>query len=203
MSDNKRTVRTERRRRRGFGQRGNAALEMALSLGPLFVIIFGTVDLAVWACWRMALNSALQDSVRQVITHVPKYNGVTYPSMTATVKAMMKDRSLGFINSSNVDARVRVQYFAPNDMVNPLQQSELPKAIPAGGGLPARMITNLNQAGNVVQIDVVSVPWNWIVAFNKVPGYEKTLTHASMNISLTSADVLPNLPVGVFVYPTP
>lgn len=194
------TVRTVRRGRR---ERGNAMLEMALTIGPMLVMIFAIVDLSIWACWRLALNSAAQDAVRSVITQNPRYKGTTYASLTAMANAMMIDRSLGFINSGNVASRVQVRYFAPNNMVTPLTQGELPKTIPASGGLPARLITNLNQAGNIVQLDVVSIPWNWIIRFNKVPGYNTNLRHESMNISLTTADVLQNLPVGVFAYPNP
>ena len=178
-------------------------LEMAMIMGPMLVLVFATIDMSVYACWRLALTSASQDAVRNIITQTPRYNGTTYSSLTAMAKAMMINRSLGFINSTNVDSRVQVRYFAPNDMVNPLNQGQLPKTIPASGGLPARLITNMNQAGNIVQLDVVSIPWNWIIRFAKIPGYNNTLTHSSLNISLTSADVLQNLPVGTFVYPNP
>lgn len=203
MLETKQTPEKKRTRRLRRGESGNAMLEMALTIGPLFVLLFGTVDLGVWACWRLALNSATQEAVRNVITHRPIYNGVTYSSMTAMVNALMIDRSLGFITSGNVSQRVMVRYFLATDMINPLLQSNLPVSVGASGGLPPRVVTNLNQFGNIVQVDVVSVPWNWMISFSKVPGYETSLSHASMNISLTAADVLPNLPVGVFAYPNP
>lgn len=179
-------------------RKGNAFVEFAISIGPLLVLMLLIVDVSRWAWTRGQLHHAVREGARFAITFSTSYNGQSCGSTTACVKQVISDNSLGLVNASNADTYVRVNYYSPDNLTTPLRQSDLPKTLPDG-----RRINNLNQTGNLIEVQVAAFPWNWAVPFSHVPGYGASLTWAQMTISVESSDVMQGLPVGQFTYPNP
>jgi Flp pilus assembly protein TadG len=179
-------------------EKGNAFVEFAISIGPLLVLMMLVFEVSRWAWTRGQLHHAVREGARFAITYSPSYNGESCTSTTACVKKVIEDNSLGMVKSANADTYVRVRYYSPDNLATPLEQNQLPKTLADG-----RRITNLNQTGNLIEVQLQGYPWNWAVPFTHIPGYSTSLSWTAMTISVESSDVMQGLPVGQFTYPNP
>ena len=173
-------------------QGGQAMMvEMALSFLPFFALIIGIADFSMAAFMSGLFQDAVREGTRFAITYNLTYNGTTYTSQTAAIRAVVINNSLGFITSSNVANYVVVNYYTPDNLSTPATAGQLPKVV---NGVN---IQYLNQSGNVVAVSVQSYPWNWMVPLpNFMPG-------TGLTLSALSLDVLQPLPVGQSVPPSP
>lgn len=131
-------------RRRHTNQGGNAVLEGALALPPLFMILFATIDFSMALLMRNTAQAAVREGVRYAVT------GQTMSGMgqDASIRQVIENNSLGFITSSNAASLVTINYYNPSTLV--LQTG-----------------TGSNAAGNIVQVQISGLSWAWMVPYGR------------------------------------
>lgn len=121
------TIRRKRRR-----ERGTAFVEFSLVVLPLFACVLMTLDVAwiffAWAC----IQEGAREGVRFAVTE-QLLSG--YSGQDASIRAVIENYSVGFVNSSNASSVVNIQYYLPTTMT-------------AVSG------TGSNASGNVIRITV-------------------------------------------------
>jgi Flp pilus assembly protein TadG len=183
-------ITTSARRRKN--QRGNAFVEFGLAMMPYFALVFGTLDFGMAIFIDSTIQSAAREGVRFAITYNTTYNGTDYGSQTAAVKAVAQSVSMGFLNSSNANTYLQVNYYLPTNLSTPITASQLPQTLPDG-----TVVTSVNQTGNVVEVRVQNFPWNWMVP---LPGF---MGNSGLTMTSSASDVLQGLPPGASAPPTP
>jgi len=118
-------------------QRGNAALvEGGLVFVPFFALFLGIVDFGMAIFLRSTFQHAVREGTRFAVTqHL--LTGET--SHDASVRAVVKDNTMGFINSTNENYIV-IKYY------NPVTLLETPS----------------NSPGNIVEVSIQGYNWGII-----------------------------------------
>jgi Flp pilus assembly protein TadG len=156
---------TEERRRRAR-QRGNAMLEGALALPPLLMLLFATIDFSIAILVKNTVQSAVREGVRYAVT------GQTAGGLgqDESIRTVVENNSLGFLNSSNGDSLISITYYNPSTL-----------AVATGIGS--------NAPGNIVQVQVTGLSWAWMVPYAR--------SSAPLQISATSMDIVEPNATGV------
>jgi Flp pilus assembly protein TadG len=156
---------TENGRRRAR-QGGNAMLEGALALPPLLMLLFATIDFSIAILVKNTVQSAVREGVRYAVT------GQTVGGLgqDESIRTVVENNSLGFLNSSNGDSLISITYYNPNTL-----------AVVTGLGS--------NAAGNIVQVQVTGLSWAWMVPYAR--------SSAPLQISATSMDMVEPNATGV------
>jgi Flp pilus assembly protein TadG len=169
---------------------GNAFLEGALSFLPLMILTLGMVDMSMWLFVRGTIQSAAREAVRFAITYQTNYNGTSCGSQTNCAKTVLIQNALGFINASNINTYVSINYYCKDDLTTPLNAGNV------GGLCDGIAMTAINQTGNLMEVRVNAFPWSFMFPTSYLP-------NSPLNISVSTSDVMQGLPVGQFVYPAP
>lgn len=187
-------------RNRLGNRKGNAMLEFALCYLPLLGMFFGIVDVSFVVFLKSMIQSGVRDGVRFGITYNTTYNGTACGTMTACMKLVVQNGSLGFLTSANADL-IKVSYYTPVNLNTPLTAGDCDpggtKTMPGDTQVPPRPLRYMNQPGNLVEVQVVDFPWNWIVPIPQFFGSTST------KLSAMAADVLQGLPAGSLAPPSP
>jgi Flp pilus assembly protein TadG len=156
---------TEKRSRRAR-QRGNAMLEGALALPPLLMLLFATIDFSIAILVKNTVQSAVREGVRYAVT------GQTAGGLgqDESIRTIVENNSLGFLNSSNGDSLISITYYNPNTL-----------AVVSGIGS--------NAPGNIVQVQVTGLSWVWMVPYAR--------SSTPLQISATSMDIVEPNSTGV------
>jgi Flp pilus assembly protein TadG len=130
-------------RRRRLSQNGNAMLEAALALPPLFMILFATIDFSVALLVQNTITSAVREGVRYAVTG-QTLNGL---GQNASIISVIESDSLGFLNTSNQNL-ISITYYNPTTL---------------------QVVTgvNSNAPGNIVQVQVNGLSWAWMVPYGR------------------------------------
>jgi Flp pilus assembly protein TadG len=126
------------------GRRGNTILEAALVLGPLFMLIFGTIDFAMALLMKNCIQAAVREGVRYAITG-QTMNGM---GQDDSIKTVVQSNALGFLSSSTWKSNIVISYYNP-------------KTLSAVTGV------NSNGEGNIVQVSVTGLSWLWMVPYGR------------------------------------
>jgi len=92
-------------------QRGNAMIEVGLTVVLLFGLIFLIMDLSMMLFIRSTLQQAVRDGVRVGVT-ARLVGGTGY--LNDSVKSAVQGGALGFLNGAAGACRISVNYFNPN-----------------------------------------------------------------------------------------
>src|ERR1700736_3055102 len=97
------------KQRRKARQGGNAMLEGALALPPLLMLLFATIDFSIAILVKNTVQSAVREGVRYAVT------GQTVGGLgqDASIRTVVENNSLGFLNSSNGDSLISITYYNP------------------------------------------------------------------------------------------
>jgi Flp pilus assembly protein TadG len=149
---------TENRSRRAR-QGGNAMLEGALALPPLLMLLFATIDFSIAILVKNTVQSAVREGVRYAVT------GQTVGGLgqDESIRTVVENNSLGFLNSSNGDSLISITYYNPTTL-----------AVVNGIGS--------NAPGNIVQVQVTGLSWAWMVPYAR--------SSTPLQISATSMDIV-------------
>jgi len=150
---------TQGKRSRRARQRGNAMLEGALALPPLLMLLFATIDFSIAILVKNTVQSAVREGVRYAVT------GQTVGGLgqDASIRTVVENNSLGFLNSSNGDSLISITYYNPTTL-----------AVVNGIGS--------NAPGNIVQVQVTGLSWAWMVPYAR--------SSTPLQISATSMDIV-------------
>jgi len=156
---------TENRSRRAR-QGGNAMLEGALALPPLLMLLFATIDFSIAILVKNTVQSAVREGVRYAVT------GQTVGGLgqDESIRTVVENNSLGFLNSSNGDSLISITYYNPTTLA-------------AVSGIGS------NAPGNIVQVQVTGLSWAWMVPYAR--------SSAPLQISATSMDMVEPNATGV------
>jgi Flp pilus assembly protein TadG len=166
-------------------------LEGALSFLPLMILTLGLVDMSMWLFVRGTIQSAAREAVRFGITYNTTYNGTGCGSQTNCAKAVLLANALGFINSTNINTYVTVNYYAPDNLTTPLNSGDIGRVLPDGTRIVA-----INQTGFLMELRVNAFPWSFMAPTSYLP-------NSPLTINVSTSDIMQGLPVGQFTYPTP
>jgi Flp pilus assembly protein TadG len=157
---------TQGKRSRRARQRGNAMLEGALALPPLLMLLFATIDFSIAILVKNTVQSAVREGVRYAVT------GQTVGGLgqDASIRTVVENNSLGFLNSSNGDSLISITYYNPATL-----------AVVTGIGS--------NAPGNIVQVQVTGLSWAWMVPYAR--------SSTPLQISATSMDIVEPNATGV------
>ena len=83
-------------------KRGLAAVEFAMIAMPFFLMIFGTIELAVIFIMQAILDNAAAEASRQIRTGQLQTSGATQAAMETTFKASLGNELFGLLDPDNV-----------------------------------------------------------------------------------------------------
>jgi Flp pilus assembly protein TadG len=168
------SLRSGRRARQG----GNTLVELALVITPFLALCLAIIELSLPIFKKSTFTSAMREGCRYGITYQTTYNGTTYSSQTAAIKAVVEGNSMGFLNASNANL-ISVKYY---DSVTFADVTA--SAIPNGDG-------------NIVEVSLSGYTHSWMVPINWTFGSQSfQVTTNPLTINAISADRLESLPIG-------
>ncbi len=184
---------------RGRKQSGNALVEGALILLPLFALIFGIADFSMALFITGAFQQAARDASQFTTTYNLTYGGTTYSSQTAAAKAIVYSESFGFINATNDGANnyVHVNYYFPNDLSTPATCATNCNYTWTDSNGNTSTVNYENQPGDVVEVRVVGYPWLWMAP---MPGI---MPGKGITLGAEAVDILQGLPSTMTAPPSP
>ncbi len=148
-------------------QSGAALIEVAVTIIPLFAFVFLIFDVA----WVIFAQSTLQASVRQGVRYAVTCqiaSGQT--GLDASVRQVVVQNSMGFIQSSKASSLISIKYFSPTTL-----------AQITGSGAIAE--------GNIVQVSVTGIS---VTSFGPI-----MRTATPLMLSATASDVMESFSNGV------
>jgi Flp pilus assembly protein TadG len=89
--------------------KGAEVIEVALIIVPLFGLVFLLLDLSMVIFLRSTFQHAVREGVRYGITGAND----TGPCQDDSVKAIVKQRALGFLNSTSNTSKIHVRFSSP------------------------------------------------------------------------------------------
>src|SRR5579883_916776 len=96
------------------GQKGNAVLESALIILPLFAIGFAMMDFAIAIFIQNTLREAVREGVRFAITQQTGANG-----QDAAIKTIVENNSMGFLTDADITSGASsfsISYYDPSTL---------------------------------------------------------------------------------------
>jgi Flp pilus assembly protein TadG len=160
---------SERNRRRS----GNAILEGAFTILPVFALILAFVDFGLILFRWTTLQNAVREGCRYAIT----YQLATGLNQDASIEQVVQTYSMGFVTTSDSPQHIFVNYYAPTNLTTPIPYA-------SGGNVP----------GNVVEVSVQNVSWAWIAPLS---GTFLGNTRSPITINVYSSDIMNGYPQGV------
>lgn len=170
-----RSVSTRRR-----SQRGNAMLESAFVIIPLFAILTATIDFSMALFIRNSLVFAVREGVRYGVTGQTGAGG--NGCQDASVKYIVQQNAMGVLNGSAGLAKIQIKFYDQNL-----------------GDVTAA--ANSNAAGNIMRVSVTGVPWLWMLSkvWENVDMNRPTAPqhYDSLTMSAASSDIVEAPPGGI------
>ena len=161
-------------------QRGNTILELALIFTPMFALLLGIVELSFPIFKKSTFSAAVREGCRYGITYQTTYNGVTYSSQTAAIKAVVQANALNLLDGASGANMILVKYYLP---VSPFTEVT---------GTPTA-----NRDGNILEVSIQGYTHLWIAPVAWFWGNKTfTFTNNPLNLNAWSADRLESLPAG-------
>jgi Flp pilus assembly protein TadG len=151
---------------------GNAILEGALCILPLFALILAFVDFGLMMYRWATLQNAVREGCRYAIT----FQTATGLGQDASIEQVVQQFSMGLVSTTDTPQHIFVNYYAPTNLTTPIPYA-------SGGNVP----------GNVVEVSVQNVSWAWIAPLS---GSFVGNTRSPINLNVYSSDVMNGYPAG-------
>ncbi len=166
-----RTPRASRRRRGRTS--GSIIVECALTLIPVLALVFAFADLSLLLFRWSTLENAVREGCRYAIT----FQTSGSLGQDASVAQVVQKYALGVVTVRDQPQHIFVDYFSPTNLNSP---------IASGGNVP----------GNIVQVSVQNVSWDWLAPLS---GTLRNPFYATQDLSFSaySSDILGGYPAGV------
>lgn len=160
-------VSAARRRRSG----GQAIIESALTLVPLLTMIFGLTDFGLMIFRWTTLQNAVREGTRYAVTFQTDSSG----HQDTSIEDQVQTFAFGLVNTGDSPQTIFVTYYNPTTF--------------------AKITSNGNQPGNVVQVSVQGVKFSWLSVLNGT--WWSTSGNKSLTLNVYASDILGGYPVGV------
>lgn len=136
-------------RRSKKSQRGQAMLESALIIIPLFAIFCAIIDFSMAIFIRNSLILAVREGARYAVTGQKGYGGAACQDLS--IKNVVVTNAMGLLNGNDSNGvpninKITINYFDPK----------------TGADLSAA--ANSNDGGHVVRVSVAGVPYLWMLS---------------------------------------
>jgi Flp pilus assembly protein TadG len=161
-----------RRRKRNSG--GNAIIECAFTLVPLFALICGFADLSLMLYRWSTLQNAVREGCRYAITF--QTSGVL--GQNASIEQVVQQYAMGVVTTTDNPQHIFVTYYTPASPNTPI----------ANGG---------NTPGNIVQVSVQNISWSWLAPLSGTIGVNPFYAGTPFSLNVYSCDILGGYPAGV------
>jgi hypothetical protein len=122
--------------RRRARQKGNAFVETAFVIVPLFAMIFAIVDFGLAIFLKSTLQHATREGVRYAVTYQTA-NGMGHD---ASIRAVVRSNAMGLLSSDESAENITIRYYDPDTLVE------------VGG----------NDPGNLIEVSVENHMWGWL-----------------------------------------
>jgi len=123
-------------RARNGRRRGNAFIEAAFVLVPLFAILFAIIDFG----FAIFLKNTFMHAVREGTRYAVTYKTASGLGHDDSIKAVVKSHGMGFLTSTANAEKIKVRYYNPTTFAE----------------------TSENAPGNIVEISVEGYNWGWM-----------------------------------------
>jgi Flp pilus assembly protein TadG len=153
---------------------GNAILESAFTLVPLFALICGFADISILLFRWSTLQNAVREGCRYAIT----FQTAGSLGQDASIEQVVQQYSLNIVTVTDTPRHIFVNYYSPTNLTTPLG---------SGGHNP----------GNVVQVSVQNISWSWIAPLSGMIGVSPFYAGAPFALNVYSSDMLGGYPAGV------
>ena len=155
-------------------QRGATMVELAVTIMPILVFVFATIDFGVAILMQNTAQSGVRAGVRYAITSQTGMSGGSPIGQDASIKDVVKSQSMGLLNhllplGDTMDQHIEITFY---DQVTML---------PVTG-------TGSNRSGNIVQVAIIGLSHLWMIPL--VRG------SAAFAIVASSADAMESSPIG-------
>jgi Flp pilus assembly protein TadG len=160
------------RRKRRSG--GNAILESAFTLVPLFALICGFADISIMLFRWSTLQNAVREGCRYAIT----FQTSGSLGQGASIELVVQQYAMGIVTATDTPQHIFVTYYAPTNLTTP---------VGTGGNVP----------GNIVQVSVQNISWSWIAPLSGSIGVSPFYAGAPFALNVYSSDMLGGYPAGV------
>jgi len=161
-------------------QCGQAMLESALVIIPLFAILCAIIDFSMALFVRSSLVLAVREGARYAVTGQTGYGGAA--CQDASIKNVVQDNSMGVLAGATGLAKININYYNST-------------------GTDISAAANANSGGNVIKVSVTGVNWLWMLSgmWENVNAMKAgTGTHYSgLTIGAASSDVMEAPPGGI------
>lgn len=141
-------------------------MEAALIFLPLMALMLALIDFSLALFLRATMQNAVREGVRYAVTYQTS-GGLC---QDASIKAVVKASSVGFLADASHDSKIKVRFYAPANLTT--------EVTGAGSNAP----------GNVVEIGVEGYTWSWIAPLWR--------TASPFNVNVYAADRMEGLPGG-------
>jgi TadE-like protein len=148
------------------GRRGNAFVEAAFVLVPLFALIFAIVDFGIAIFVRSTLQHAVREGVRYAITYQTIDDQTGHDD---SIKSVVQKSAMGFLSGEGSAEKIKVRYYDPANL------GEVPE----------------NNPGNVVEISVEGFQWGWLALLMRNASPLQITTRAADRMEGLPAGTLP------------
>jgi hypothetical protein len=112
-------------------------VESAIVFIPTFAMMLGILDFSVAIFLRSTFQHACREGVRYAVT----YQVVPGLGHDASIKSVVKNHSMGFLNGAAGDSKIKIRYYTPDTFTETLE----------------------NAPGNIIEVSVEGFQWGWIL----------------------------------------
>src|SRR5579862_2500617 len=165
------SVPLSKRRRRRSG--GNAIIESAFTLVPLFALICGFVDLSLMLYRWSTLQNAVREGCRYAITFQTSGSF----GQDASIEQVVQKYAMGIVTTSDSPQHIFVTYYSPGTPNTPIGK---------GGNIP----------GNIVQVSVQNISWSWLAPLSGTIGVNPFYAGTPFSLNVYSCDIVGGYPAG-------
>lgn len=120
----------------GRKRRGNAFLEAAFVMLPLFAILFAIIDFG----FAIFLKNTFMHAVREGVRHAVTYKIEGGLGHDASIKNVVQLNAMGFLSGSANYDKIKVRYYNPTTFAEETG----------------------NDPGNIVEVSVEGYTWGWL-----------------------------------------
>ena len=155
-------------------QRGATMVELAVTIMPILIFVFATIDFGVAILMQNTAQSAVRAGVRYAITSQTGISGGSPLGHDASIREVVKSQSMGLLNhllplGDTMDQHIEITFY---DQIT---------LAPVTG-------TGSNRSGNIVQVDITGLSHLWMVPLVRGSGM--------FRIVASSSDAMEAAPIG-------
>ena len=163
-----------RRRRSG----GNAIVESAFTIIPLFALIFAFADLGLMLFRWSTLQNAVREGCRYAIT----FQTTGGRGQDGSIGLIVEKYALGVVRTTDSPKHIFVTYYSTSSPTTP---------ITTGGNIP----------GNIIEVSVQNVSWAWMAPLSGKLVINPFYALTPFRLNVYSSDILGGYPAGVSAVP--